>query len=509
MIMACTGCSSGTDSKAAGCKSNGGCSTGGCNRMNTYDWISILDIEDPALYPYVEASFKNGARKEFFRLDSYLEVITGDWVVVETSGGQDVGKVTLSGELVRLQMKKKNTTEDRVLFKVVRVATDRDLDHMHQARDMEKMALVKGRAIARTLSLDMKLGDIEYQADLRKATFFYTADRRIDFRELVRLYAKEFHIKIEMRQIGARQETARLGGIGSCGRELCCSTWLSDFKTVVTSAARYQNLAINQAKLSGQCGRLKCCLNYELDVYMESLDRFPMEIETIVSKIGRANLLKTDIFRGIMFYEIESNNKSSRESHIFGLSPESVRALKDKNDRGEIPSDFGETISLASTSAQAAQQEEDAGFADVTGEIELPEEKKRNNRNNRNRNKNPNQQERPSRPNTPPPSQRSRPDQSPRPERGNQGPLNRPNQDQRDRTKNPQNSRPENQLDKGPSNRNDQRPDSRRNQSPENSRGQRPNNPSNQRSDNRRDQKPNQKHKPQNPNHTENPPSTE
>ena len=173
--------------------------------MNTYDWISVLDIDDPAPYPWVEVSFKNGSRKEFFKKDSLIDYSTGDWVVVETAAGQDVGKITLSGDLVRLQMKKKGVTEDRILFKVVRQASDRDLDHMTQARDMEKMTLVKGRVIARSLGLDMKLGDVEYQADLRKATFFYTADRRIDFRELVKLYAKEFHIKIEMRQIGASQ----------------------------------------------------------------------------------------------------------------------------------------------------------------------------------------------------------------------------------------------------------------------------------------------------------------
>lgn len=475
--------------------------------MNTYDWISVLEIDDPAPYPWVEASFKNGARKEFFRTDSYLDISTGDWVVVETSAGQDVGKVTLSGELVRLQMKKKNVSEDRVLFKVVRIATDRDLDHMQQARAMEKMALVKGRAISRSLGLDMKLGDIEYQADLRKATFFYTADRRIDFRELVRLYAKEFHIKIEMRQIGARQESARLGGIGSCGRELCCSTWLSDFKTVVTSAARYQNLAINQAKLSGQCGRLKCCLNYELDVYMESLDRFPMEIETIVSKIGRANLLKTDIFRGIMFYEIESNNKSSRETHIFGLTPEQVRAHKEKNNLGEIPADFGQTVSLAAPSA--TPQEEDAGYADVTGEIELPEEKKRKNRNRNNpRSQGGNNSRSESDPNrrNNNPENRSRPNQRPdqRPDDRTQRPSDSTNRSQNRPPQNKSNTpkdRPDS-SNRGPQNRPNQRPD-RRDQP--NNQNQRPR-PDRE----RRDTRPNQnRNSSQNPDNTDQPPSTE
>jgi len=363
--------------------------------MNTYDWISVLDIEDPMPSPWVEVSFKNGSHKEFFRRENYQEVITGDWVVVETASGYDVGKITLSGDLVKLQMKKKNVAEERVIYKVIRLASDRDLDHMRQAREMEKLALIKGRVIARSLNLDMKLGDIEFQSDLRKATFFYTADKRIDFRELVRLFAKEFHVKIEMRQIGARQETARIGGIGSCGRELCCSTWLSDFKTVVTSAARYQNLAINQTKLSGQCGRLKCCLNYELDVYMESLNRFPMEIETLRSGLGVANLFKTDIFRGVMYYELETSGKS-KETQIFGMSPEQVREHKSKNDRGEIPKDFGKPIPVVNLSGQPV--EEDAGYADVTGEIELPDDRKKRNRNRGNRNKPNAYQDRPSGP---------------------------------------------------------------------------------------------------------------
>jgi len=382
--MACVGCSTGTNGKAAGCKSNGGCSSGGCNRMNTYDWISVLDIEDPMTSPWVEVSLKNGAHKEFYRKENYQEVITGDWVVVETAAGHDVGKITLSGDLVKLQMRKKNVVEDRVIYKIIRLASDRDIDHMHQAREMEKLALVKGRVIARSLNLDMKLGDVEFQADLRKATFFYTADKRIDFRELVRLFAKEFHVKIEMRQIGARQESARIGGIGSCGRELCCSTWLSDFKTVVTSAARYQNLAINQTKLSGQCGRLKCCLNYELDVYMESLNRFPMEIETLRSGLGVANLFKTDIFRGVMYYELESSGKN-KETQIFGITPEQVREHRAKNERGEIPKDFGQPIPVATLSGHLP--DEDAGYADVTGEIELPDDRKKRNRNRGNRNK--------------------------------------------------------------------------------------------------------------------------
>jgi cell fate regulator YaaT (PSP1 superfamily) len=494
--MACVGCSSGADGKVSGCKSNGGCATGGCNRMNSYDWIAVLDLEDPDPYPYVEVSFKNGTFKEFYRKDSFLDVITGDYVVVETASGQDVGKVTLSGELVRLQMKKKSYTESRVLYKIVRLATDRDLDHMQQAREVEKMALVKGRAIARSMDLDMKLSDVAYQADLKKGTFYYIADRRIDFRELVRVYAKEFRIKIEMRQIGARQESARIGGIGSCGRELCCSTWLSDFKTVVTSAARYQNLAINQTKLSGQCGRLKCCLNYELDVYMESLERFPMEIEFLVSKLGRANLVKTDIFRGVMYYEIESQSKASRDINIFGLSPEQVKALKVRNEKGEIPPDFGETISMASLSS--TPPEEDAGYADVTGEIELPEEKRRKNKNrgNNRSGNNPQQNQRPANQDrSQRPSQTFNSNQGPKTNQDNRNnPNQKPNQPNSPRENRP----PQNQSRNNP---NQNRPGPQRDQ--QNPNQNRPpsrppfnkdrNNPENKRNTDNNTNTPNQK----------------
>ena len=227
---------------------------------------------------------------------------TGDMVVVEASNGYDVGRVSLSGELVRLQMKKKRVNEDRVVSKVIRIANERDLEKLEEARSKEQRAMVRARVIARLLGLQMKIGDVEYQGDNRKATFYYTADGRVDFRELVRSFANEFRVKIEMRQIGSRQESGRIGGLGPCGRELCCSTWLSNFKSVSTSAARYQNLAINQTKLSGQCGRLKCCLNYELDSYLDALDDFPKRADVLKTADYRYELLKTDIFKGIMYY---------------------------------------------------------------------------------------------------------------------------------------------------------------------------------------------------------------
>ena len=213
--MGCLGCSVSTNgSKPGGCKNNGGCSSGGCNRLNTFDWLSSLDVEDSNIFNVLEVTFKNGARKSFFRLPEFHRVVTGDMVVVETGNGYDVGKISLSGELVRLQMKKKRVTEDNVLHSVIRRANDRDMQKLQEAREMEYPTMLRARAIARTLDLEMKIGDVEYQGDKRKATFYYTADGRVDFRELIRHYAKEFRVKIEMRQIGARQESARIGGHG-------------------------------------------------------------------------------------------------------------------------------------------------------------------------------------------------------------------------------------------------------------------------------------------------------
>src|SRR5687767_10407789 len=270
--MGCSNCGSASGGKPNGCKSNGGCSTGGCNRMNTYDWLRNLPIADTEDYcPVVEISFNQGSRKDYYRNTTLQLYEKGDLVCVEGVSGFDVGEVSLTGEIVRLQMKKRNVKEDNPdMKKVLRRATDRDIDIRDQNKAREPEAVIRSRAIARQLKLDMKISQVEMQADGRKATFFYIADGRVDFRELIKIYASEFRVKVEMRQIGARQEAGKVGGIGSCGRELCCATWLTDFKSVNTNAARYQNLSINQTKLSGQCGRLKCCLNYELDTYLDA-----------------------------------------------------------------------------------------------------------------------------------------------------------------------------------------------------------------------------------------------
>ena len=371
--MGCAGCTIHKEKgQPAGCRSSGTCGTCGCNRLNTYDWVSTLELWDVEPYEMVEVSFKNGARKAFYRNPSHAGAQTGDFVVVETTSGYDVGRVSLSGELVRLQLKRKRVTEDSINQQVLRVANARDLEKLAEARDQEEPTMVKARVIARTLGLDMKIGDVEYQGDKRKATFFYTADGRVDFRELIRHFAKEFRVKIEMRQIGARQESARIGGLGSCGRELCCSTWLTDFKSVSTAAARYQNLAINQAKLSGQCGRLKCCLNYELDLYMEAVDLFPSNADKLRTKDGMAILVKTDIFRRLMYYSLEQDGVKGR---IFALDPKKVREIKAMNERGEFPAGL-EGMQAALPVKTVEEEDEAVDFESVNDVLELPAEKR-------------------------------------------------------------------------------------------------------------------------------------
>lgn len=369
--MGCSGCGP-EGCSPEGCGNKGHCATGGCNRLNTFDWLSDLDIVDVDPFRVIEVSFKNGARKGFYLDDRGVDPHPGELIVVDTGQGFDIGRTSLKGELVRIQMKKKKVRSDSVIHSVIRKAHERDLEKLKEARDKEMPAMVKARVIARNLGLEMKLGDVEYQGDHRKATFYYTADGRVDFRELVREYAKEFKVKIEMRQIGARQESARIGGIGSCGRELCCSTWLTDFKSVTTSAARYQNLSINQSKLSGQCGRLKCCLNYELDTYMEAMEEFPDQADYIQGLTGKANLIKIDIFKGLMFYSVEVERGRPR---VIALDKEQVREAIKANKRGEKLDLL--TLQVQPDISDADEQEKDYDISDVTGVIELPAEKRK------------------------------------------------------------------------------------------------------------------------------------
>ncbi|MEM1120640.1 MAG: regulatory iron-sulfur-containing complex subunit RicT [Bacteroidota bacterium] len=370
--MSCTACSTTDSGKPNGCKSNGGCSSGGCNKLNTFDWLAKLEIDEPMPFEAVEVSFKNGSRKGFYYNPPQARAIIGDSVVVEAQNGYDVGRISLTGELVRLQMKKKRFSENNAIPKIIRRANERDLEKLANVRKLEHDAMVRARAIARSLKLEMKLGDVEYQGDRRKATFYYTADGRVDFRELIRHYAKEFKVKIEMRQIGARQESARIGGLGSCGRELCCSTWLTNFKSVTTGAARYQNLAINQSKLSGQCGRLKCCLNYELDTYLDALQDFPKHPEKLYTEAGTAVLIKTNVFKRTMVYTYLD---AAKKGKFITLSVERVKEVLTMNKRREKPMELQDSLMLAAAAAEA--EEAFLDYDDVTGAIELPMEQRR------------------------------------------------------------------------------------------------------------------------------------
>ena len=280
--MSCS-CGVSTEGEVAGCNNNGGCSTGGCNKMNVFDWLSNMDMPKVDTFDVVEVRFKNG-RKEFYRNSDNIDFVTGDAVVVDVQGGHHLGYVSMQGELVRLQMQKKKVANDDEIRKVYRKATLKDLEKFDSVRKRDMPTMFRTRQIIQDQKLNMKLTDVEFQADNTKATFYYSAEDRVDFRELIKVLASEFKIRVEMRQISLRQEAGRLGGIGSCGRELCCSTWLSEFKSVSTSAARYQNLSLNPGKLSGQCGRLKCCLNYELETYMDALEDIP-DVTKIKTKV--------------------------------------------------------------------------------------------------------------------------------------------------------------------------------------------------------------------------------
>ncbi len=335
--MGCGGCSSGrgcgtgTQGLPAGCKNNGACGVGGCNVLNVFDWLADISLpEGQVPYDIVEVRFKN-SRKEFYKNVNNLSLVTGDTIAVEAGTGHDIGIVSLSGELVKLQMKKKNINpQSEEIKKIFRKARPADIDKWKEAINLEQATQKKARELAILLKLEMKISDVEYQGDKSKATFYYTAEDRVDFRELIKRYAETFRVRIEMRQIGYRQEAAKLGGIGSCGRELCCSTWLTDFRTVSTSAARYQQLSLNPTKLAGQCGKLKCCLNYELDTYMAALKEFPDQEIKIKTDKGMLFHQKTDIFKRIIWYTIDKDS-----SQFFPFTVEKVQEAIQLNTQGK------------------------------------------------------------------------------------------------------------------------------------------------------------------------------
>ncbi len=459
--MGCT-CGTKKDGKVQGCQNNGACGTGGCNKMNVFDWLSNMEMPAQDKFDVVEVRFKNG-RKDFYRNVDKLSLYTGDSIVVESQTGHHIGYVSLQGELVRLQMQKKKVANDDEIKKIYRVAHTKDLEKFEEVKKRELPSLYRAREIIRDLKLAMKLSDVEYQADNTKAVFFYSADDRVDFRELIKLLAGEFKVRVEMRQISLRQEAGRLGGIGVCGRELCCSTWLGDFKNVATSAARYQNLSLNPSKLSGQCGRLKCCLNYELETYMEALKFIP-EVETpLLTEKGEARLQKTDIFRKLMWFAYKE------EHNWYALNVDRVNEILEMNRAGKKPA----SLELNEEEVKIPVATLNSDLASLDKKFQGSGKKKKNKNRNRDRREN-------------------RPNQS-----GQQNQQQNPNQN-RNQNQNPNQNRNQNQnSNKG------KNPNSNRNQNPNQNRNQNPNANPNRRQDNRnqnRNQNTNQnKPKPENP----------
>lgn len=338
--MGCTSCSTGTTGMPPGCKNNGVCGTDGCNKLTVFDWLANMSLpSDTEPFNAVEVRFKNG-RKEFFQNPDKLTLHIGNVVATEAQSGHDIGVITLTGELVRVQMRKKKVPlKTEALPKIYRKASQQDIDLWQELRQKESEIQKKSREIAIQHKLKMKISDVEYQGDGSKVIFYYTADDRVDFRELIKEFARTFHTRIEMKQIGFRQEAARLGGIGSCGRELCCSTWLTDFRSVNTSAARYQQLSLNPQKLAGQCGKLKCCLNYELDTYLEALKAFPGTDIKLVTKKGIASCQKIDIFRGRLWYAYEKDGGTWHE-----LTADRANEIIEDNKAGKNPESLEEFV---------------------------------------------------------------------------------------------------------------------------------------------------------------------
>jgi cell fate regulator YaaT (PSP1 superfamily) len=475
--MSCNSCSSDINSVPKGCKSNGSCSTGDCEKLSVFDWLANMSLptgQEPI--NIVEVRFKNG-RKHFYRNQDKLQISIGDIVAVEGNPGHDIGTVSLSGELVKVQMKKKGVAKDSEdIKKIYRKATQKDIDIWQTARAKEYETQYKGREILGRLGLKMKLSDVEYQGDGNKATFYYTADDRVDFRQLIRDLASAFSIRIEMKQVGLRQEAARLGGVGSCGRELCCSTWLTDLRKVNTTAARYQQLSLNPQKLAGQCGKLKCCLNYELDTYLDALKDFPKQDIVLKTEKGDASFIKMDIFKGLLWYTYVENR-----SKWFKLTLEQVHeiiALNKNQEKATSLEDYEDDLI----------EEVTTDFENVVGQdsltrFDVPKRTKKrrnkgkkqnpnnNSQNTKARNQKPNPNQKPkARPNPNQkvnPNQKSNPNQKPNPNKkanpnqrskGTSG--QKPNPNQQNKTTNPaeNNANKQNQQGNKPNRNKKRRP---------------------------------------------------
>ena len=380
--MGCTSCSSGAYGQPKGCKNNGTCGSDGCNKLTVFDWLANMSLPgDQKPFIGVEVRFKNG-RKHFYKNTENLSLSIGDIVATEATSGHDIGIVTLTGELVKVQMKKKSrneTAED--LPKIYRKASQKDIDIWQTVRAKEAEIQKRSREIAIHLGLKMKISDIEYQGDGSKTTFYYTAEERVDFRQLIRDFASAFSTRVEMKQVGFRQEAARLGGIGSCGRELCCSTWLTDFRSVKTSAARYQQLSLNPQKLAGQCGKLKCCLNYELDTYLDAIKDIPKSDVKLITEKGVAICQKTDIFKRFLWYGYEKQGVNwhkisvDKANEIIALNKKGVKVLS--LEEYVVEEQISETKIFENVVGQ-----------DSLTRFDKPKSKNNRKRNNRTRNKN-------------------------------------------------------------------------------------------------------------------------
>jgi cell fate regulator YaaT (PSP1 superfamily) len=420
--MSCSNCSSGGGTPR-GCKNNGNCSSGGCNKLEVYDWLANMSLPgNQAPYDIVEVRFKN-SRKNFYRNSKGLSLQAGDVVAVEETSGHDIGVVSVVGELARIQVKKKEAGfKPLEAKKVYRIASQDDIDKWIKARSLESDLMQRSRTMAITLNLEMKISDVEYQGDLTKATFYYTAEGRVDFRQLIKDMAEEFKVRIEMRQIGSRQEASRLGGIGSCGRELCCSTWLTDFRSVSTSAARYQQLSLNPQKLAGQCGKLKCCLNYELDMYIDSMKSFPKSDTKLRTEKGSAYHIKTDVFKRQMWYVYEGDAGSG----LIALAPERVREIIEMNIAGNKPKELADFV--------AAPVIKEADYSNLDGQDSLSrfensfKKKKNKGKSNNpnaslNQNSNPNQNPRPKPNSNPNAKPNPHPNAKPKPNQNKPNPV--------------------------------------------------------------------------------------
>jgi len=360
--MGCGSCGNNNGSHSPGCGNNGSCSTGSCNKLNVYNWLTDMVLpEDYEPFNIVEVRFK-GSKKQFYKNVNHLELFTGDKVIVDSDVGYDIGEVSLAGELVKLQLKKYGIDENNSEMRTIKdLANEDEIEKYQKFKDIEQESLEKARTIALQLRLKMKISDIEYQGDGKKVTFYYTSEGRVDFRELIRRYASEFKSRIQMLQVSYREEASRLGGIGSCGRELCCSTWLTDYKVVSMSAPKTQNLSINMLKLSGQCGRLKCCLNYELETYHEALKSFPNEKVKLKTESGLASLKKIDILKGTAWYCYE------KSFDWIPLDLNRVNEIIALNKKGRTPATLSDTAKGAEIAFKTLEYKDDLlGENDLT-----------------------------------------------------------------------------------------------------------------------------------------------